>query len=83
MLFETKIYEDDEKSNSSNNALDVHKLVSRCLNVINKYKVFDEALTKEMIMCMSKKDIKDKIKDFDTPSFDADFGNLKNGILIC
>lgn len=83
MLFETKIYEDDEKSDSSNNALDVNKLVSRCLNVINKYKVFDEALKKEMIMCMSKKDIKDKIKDFDTSSFDADFGNLKNGILIC
>lgn len=98
MMFESYLYEDDEKLNNTddktsdqpkdakkkeNVKIDAKKLVSRCLNLINKHEVFDEQLSTSQLMCMTKNDIKKKLADFDLSSFDSDFGELKNGIVIC
>ena len=88
MMFESYIYEDDSnvssKSNkNSSNKIDSKKLVSRCINFINKHSIFNYSISNENLMCMPKDDIKRKLRDFDISKMNSDFGEFQNGILIC
>jgi len=80
-MFESYIYEDDSNvSNKSNknsaDKIDSKKLVSRCINLINKHSIFNDKISHEKLMCMPKDDIKRKLRDFDISKIDSDFGEF-------
>lgn len=91
LMFESCLYEDEDGASNAKQTdisqIDVSKLVNRCVSLLNKHrqKVFasDYEISNHHVICASKNDIEEKLKDFDIQSLNIDFGKFKNGIVVC